>query len=252
MTVELYFFQPLVTNSARVFLALLEKGVPFEERLLTAGAHLQEPYLKINPKGQVPALVHDGRALSEGMCINEYIDETFEGPELRPADPRERWRMRTWSRYADTDLGRALMMINWNRIMPRMQSQRTKEQMEQFAKSVPDPDRRRAWLNAATQQTPPEQIEESHRRVRAGVRRIEEALKSRPYIAGKTYSLADIDLLNFYGYQSMWLPDWIKELNNDKDTPATMDWLGRLSERPAIKEMHARTVRPSPPPQAAA
>jgi glutathione S-transferase/GST-like protein len=131
-------------------------------------------------------------------------------------------------------------------------NRRPPEEMERFAKTVPDPDRRRAWLSAASQQTPPEQIEESHRRVRAGVRRIEAALSTRPWIAGQSYSLADIDLLNFFGYQSMWLPDWIRQLNNHADTPATMDWLARLSERPAIREMHARTVLPSPPPAAAA
>ena len=33
MSVELYFFQPLGTNSGRVYQALLEKGVDFIERV---------------------------------------------------------------------------------------------------------------------------------------------------------------------------------------------------------------------------
>ena len=120
MTVELYYFQPLGTNSGRVYQALLEKEVEFVERELkgTEFEHLKPAYLKVNPKGQVPTLVHDGRPLPEGMIANEYIDEAFEGPPLRPSDLRERWRMRVWQRYAENDLGRALMMINWNRIVP--------------------------------------------------------------------------------------------------------------------------------------
>ncbi len=63
-------------------------------------------------------MTHNGVALYEGMTMNEYIDEAFEGPPLRPADLVERERMRVWCRYAENDLGRSLMMINWNRIMP--------------------------------------------------------------------------------------------------------------------------------------
>ena len=37
MTLDLYYFQPLVTNSARVYLTLLEKGVPFNEHVLGPG-----------------------------------------------------------------------------------------------------------------------------------------------------------------------------------------------------------------------
>ena len=102
MTVELYYFQPLGTNSGRVYQALLEKGVDFVPREISGRdfEHLKPAYLKVNPKGQVPTLVHDGRSITEGALANEYIDETFEGPPLRPADLRERWRMRVWSRWA--------------------------------------------------------------------------------------------------------------------------------------------------------
>jgi len=144
------------------------------------------------------------------------------------------------------------MMINWNRIMPSRSANMSQEDLDRMAKSVPDPDRRRSWINARTRGTPVSEIEESYRRVVAGVARVEQTLRKHPWIAGKSFSLADIDLLNFYGYQSYWLPPWIVALTNETTTPATMDWLGRLSERPAVKEMHARTVRrPTPQQQAA-
>ena len=45
-------------------------------------------YLKLNPKGVVPTLVHDGKAVIEFTLICEYIDETFpQAPQLIPADP---------------------------------------------------------------------------------------------------------------------------------------------------------------------
>jgi glutathione S-transferase len=252
MTVDLYYFQPLVTNSARVYLALLEKGVPFNKHVLGPGtmSHLSDEFKKINPRGQVPAMVHDGHPLYEGMTMNEYIDEVFDGPPLRPKNLAERERMRVWCRYSENDLGRALMMINWNRIMPARGGNIMGGDIEQLAKQVPDADRRRSWVRARTGTTPVAEIEESYRRVVSGVRRIEETLRKHKWIAGNEYSLADIDLLNFYGFQSMWPPQWIKELTNETLTPATMDWLGRLSERPAIKQMHADTTMPPRPPGA--
>ena len=241
MAVELYFFQPLGTNSGRVYLALLEKGVEFVERELkgTEFEHLKPAYLAVNPKGQVPTMVHDGHVLTEGMVINEYIDEAFEGPPLRPSDLRERWRMRVWCRYAENDLGRALMMINWNRIVPTFVGDRSLEEVKQILETVPDPDRRRSWLAAYQQTTPPELIEESHRRAREGAQKVERHLRKHAFVAGSSYSLGDIDLMNFCGFMGMWMP----ELVNETDTPATVAWRAKLEERPAVKQMRARANR---------
>jgi glutathione S-transferase len=239
MTVELYYFQPLGTNSGRVFQALLEKGVDFVPREISGRdfEHLKPAYLKVNPKGQVPTLVHDGVSITEGAIANEYIDETFEGPPLRPADLRERWRMRVWSRWAENDLGRCLMMINWNRVVPTFVGERTEAEVLEVLESVPDPDRRRSWIAAWRQVTPPEVMEESHRRAREGARRVDAHLKQHPWVAGSVFSLADIDLNNFCGFMAMWMP----ELVNEKDTPAFVEWRAKMEERPSTKEMRARS-----------
>lgn len=144
MQLDLYYFQPLATNSARVFLALLEKGVNFTEHAMFGPHfdHLKPAYLAINPKGQVPTLVCDGDVLTEGMLINEYIDEAFDGPALRPTAPLDRFAMRRWCSYAENDLGRAVMMINWNRVVPDIAGDRAPEEMEKLLENVPDPDRR--------------------------------------------------------------------------------------------------------------
>ena len=243
--VELYFFQPLGSHSGRVYLTLLEKGVEFVERELSGRAfeQLDPAYLRINPKGQVPALVHDGRVLTEGAPICEYIDETFDGPSLRPSDPGQRCNMRRWCRFLDSDLGRALMMIHWNRIVPSFVGARPRTEVDALIARVPDPDRRRAWRNAYLQQIPARDLTESHRRVGVAIERIEATLARQAWIAATDYSLADIDLLNFYGFLSSWSP----ELVNGERTPHTMDWIRRMGERPAVMQMRARsrTVRPA-------
>ena len=244
MAVELYYFQPLGTNSGRVFLTLLEKGVAFTERELKGAEfeHLKPEYLAVNPRGQIPALVHDGRVFTEGTAICEYIDEAFEGPALRPLDPAERFSMRRWCRFIDSDVGRCLMMIHWNRIVPAFVGARSRGEVEAIIARVPDADRRRAWRSAYLRETPPEELAESQRRIAAASRRIESALSRSPWIAGSRYSLADIDLLNFYAFIARWSP----EVVNASATPRTLDWIGRMEERPAVREMRARTRMPRP------
>ncbi len=58
----LYHAEP-ASNSLKVLICLKEKGVAFESHLMDIQAFEQhEPwFLKINPEGQVPALVHGGR-----------------------------------------------------------------------------------------------------------------------------------------------------------------------------------------------
>ena len=246
MSVELYFFQPLGTNSGRVFLALLEKGVPFLERELDGLTfeHLRPEYLAINPRGQVPTLVHDGRPLTEGAPICEYIDEAFRGPPLRPADLDERCNMRRWCRYLDVDLGRAVMMIHWNRIVPAFVGARSPEEVQHLIARVPDPDRQRAWRRAYLQETAPEELTESRRRIEAGSERIEQALARTAWLAGPSFSLADIDLLSFYAFLAKWTP----EIVNERATPRTMEWIDRMEERPAVRELRARSHMPQRPP----
>ena len=243
--VELYFFQPLGSHSGRVYLTLLEKGVEFVERELSGREfeQLDPPYLAINPKGQVPALVHDGRVLTEGAPLCEYIDEAFPGPALRPADLRERCNMRRWSRFIDSDLGRALMMIHWNRIVPEFVGRRPRAEVDALIARVPDPDRRRAWRSAYLQQIPAGDLTESHRRVAGGIERIEATLARQAWIAASQFSLADIDLLNFYGFLARWAPDLV----NETSTPYTMEWIRRMEERPAVRQMRARSRLVRPP-----
>ena len=48
--------------------------------------------------------MHDGFALSESSAICEYLDETFEGTRLYPADPRDRARARQVQAWLRSDL----------------------------------------------------------------------------------------------------------------------------------------------------
>lgn len=67
-----------------VKLALLEKGLPFEEELFFAGQTPQ--VLAISPRGKVPVLGTEQGFISETSVILEYIEQTQPGKALLPAD----------------------------------------------------------------------------------------------------------------------------------------------------------------------
>jgi glutathione S-transferase len=69
-------------------IALEEAGAAYETRWVDFGAAEQTKpeYLKINPKGRVPALVTDRGALTETPAILAYIAQTHAAARLAPLD----------------------------------------------------------------------------------------------------------------------------------------------------------------------
>src|ERR1700753_37619 len=77
------------------FVALLEKGFPFEVRLLdlNAGEQRAPAYRETSLTGRVPSIDHAGFMLSESAAIVEYLDEAFPAPgfaRLLPESMKER------------------------------------------------------------------------------------------------------------------------------------------------------------------
>jgi len=92
-------------RSVRMFLA--EKGleVPLVAVDLMAGENRREPYLAMNPAGQLPCLeLDDGGFLSEITAICEYLEERKPAPALIGATPEERAETRMWVRRIDLNI----------------------------------------------------------------------------------------------------------------------------------------------------
>jgi stringent starvation protein A len=79
--------------SQRCRFVLFEKGMDFEIRDVDL-FNKPEDINVMNPYGQVPILVERDLTLYESNIINEYIDERFPHPQLMPADPVQRARVR--------------------------------------------------------------------------------------------------------------------------------------------------------------
>jgi maleylacetoacetate isomerase len=81
----------------RVRIALALKGLAYEyvPVHLGRGERRQPGYTALNPQGLVPALIIDGRAITQSLAIIEYLDERHPEPPLLPATPEARARVRS-------------------------------------------------------------------------------------------------------------------------------------------------------------
>ncbi len=97
---------PLSLFTAKVRIALDEKGIPYE--LVDVPFSRRQGYspkhpevLAINPKGQVPVLVDGDVALYDSTLILEYLEERYPETPLFPRDVKERVRCRQLEAAAD-------------------------------------------------------------------------------------------------------------------------------------------------------
>ena len=84
----------------KVKLALLEKGVPFEEELVWVG----QTDLSASPLGKVPYLKTDQGTLCESTVILEYLEARYPQQPLLPVDPFAAAKARELLRFIELHL----------------------------------------------------------------------------------------------------------------------------------------------------
>jgi glutathione S-transferase len=90
-------------------IALLEAGLPYDLVKVDLRAKKLEngdDYLKVNPKGQVPALTLDsGELVTEGPVIVQRIADQAAAKNLAPArDSAERYKLQEWLTYINSEI----------------------------------------------------------------------------------------------------------------------------------------------------
>ena len=197
------------TCSQKVRLCIAEKELNFEGHLvdLAMKEQLDPRYLKLNPNGVVPTLVHDGKVIMDSSVICEYLDEVFPEQTLTPQTPVERARMRKWMRYIEEVPTTAVRFPSFN--MPLRRGY--------FRRMGPN-----GFMD--------DDIKESFDQIIKTTARMEEALAAGPWLLGEMYTLADvilaplIDRMGDLGLAYLW----------DGDCPRVNDWYTRIQNRPAF------------------
>ena len=106
----IFYYAPASTATVTA-LMLEELGVPHERKKLDirAGETKKPEYLRINPNGAVPCIVHDGVAIWESSAITMYLGETFGvAKSLWPAPGTRRGEAMKWLAWTHVTLGEAV------------------------------------------------------------------------------------------------------------------------------------------------
>ena len=97
---------PLSMFGAKAQIAMLEKGLDFNLVMVTydsaRGYNPKHPeVLRINPKKQVPVLVHGDLEIFDSTQIFEYLEDVAPSPPLWPGEPAARARARNLEHLSD-------------------------------------------------------------------------------------------------------------------------------------------------------
>ena len=188
---------PQSTCSQRVRFILHEKGLAFSEIKLDlfSGDQLRPEYLKINPNGVVPSLVHDGKVIIDSAVILEYLNEVFSEPALVPQDAVARAGMRSLIRYIDEVPTPAVRVPSYN--IAFLPHYRDMSEAEFIALAESKPLRKEFLLSMGRTGFSAEEMNKALERLRRATLRMSETLRTSggPWLMGSDLTLADIAMM---------------------------------------------------------
>ncbi len=186
-------------------IGLEESGAPYETKLISfANAEQRsEAYLKINPRGRVPALNIDGAVLVENTAILTYLAKQYPARNLLPADPLTEARCISVMAWFSSTVHPSFTHIN---------------RPERFAD---DP-----AVHANLKET-------GRKNFWANVQEIDSMLKGKDWMMGAQYTVCDPYALIFYG--------WGVRINLPmKELAAYTAFKDRMLLRPAVHKILER------------
>ena len=227
--------------SIKARLALAEKGVAFESRLLTLrGDQFDPDYMKLNPNAVVPTVVHDGKVVIESTVIMHYVDEAFAGVPLMPADPLQRAQVRMTEKLMDEYVHVSCMTITFATANRASLARLKPEEMEAELAKAPDAKRSEIKRQVVAHGLDAAPVVEALRHQEHLLDRIEAAMQHGPYIAGSDWSLADAAATPY-----VWRLDKLKLARLWGRRPGVAAWYERIRARPSFKAAVEDWVTPA-------
>ena len=219
--------------SFKVRLCLEEKGLDWTGHHvdLMKFENLRLDYLAVNRNGLVPTLIDDGTVIIESTIINEYLDDAYPSAPLRPEDARAKARMRLWVQHEEEELFVAVRPASLNLMMKQVIGRYSEDELDALLKHHPRQDRVAFLKKVFKAPFDADAVEKSRRRLAAAFKHMEETLSQAPWLAGDSYSLADIaaapviDRIERLGMADLW-----------QNLPGIEDWIMRLKARPAYQK----------------
>jgi len=216
----------------KVRLVLAEKNLPWTNHhvSLAKGEQLAPEFKKMNPRGVVPVLVHDGNIIVESSVICAYLDEVFPDPPLMPSNPVERATMRLWCKLPDDSLHMACGTVSFAISFGKQLKKQAGAGLQDRLMKMPDPARRerqRALIENGIEAP----LFRDHIKVfDKTFSEIEAQLSKTKWLSSNMFTLADIEVVPYIeridrlGLAEMW-----------EDRPQLADWFARIKARSSFK-----------------
>jgi len=216
---------------------LAEKRCRYEEVRLNLARfeHHQPDYLRLNPNGYVPTLVHDGVPLIESTPINEYLDETLSNRPLVPNTPGARHAMRVWTKFIDETCLPAVVVPTWSQFLAPAVKSMTDDERDAALARVPLPERKDRWAKIATDGFSEQEFRDALAKLHFMAERLEAALKEREWLVGSDISLADINILPYVRRAR----EIDASILDPEKRPRLNVWLQRMRARDSYSEVYA-------------
>ncbi len=215
----------------KVRIALIEKGLDVKEHLLTLrGDQFAPAYLKLNPNGVVPTLVHDGNTIIESSLILYYLDDAFPAPPFMPKAPQHRHRVRLYNTLIDEYLHNSCMILTFaTAFRPNFLKLPREAWLAEVNKS---PLKRRAEYKRSVIEhgLDSEFVSDAINQHKKLLAWMNESLQSGSYLAGDGFSNADCAVIPYILRLEL-----LKLASIWDRYPAIGNWWARMRERPSVK-----------------
>ncbi len=247
--ITLYFNWNAVC-AMKVALCLAEKQLAWEQRHLALGEfeQLQDWYLAINPAGVVPALVDAGTVVLESTVIIEYLDDAYPQTSLRPSDPKARARMRWWAKQVDDIVHPSIRPLSFTQFVAPRARALSRDELDGLKARTPKKEIAELWRRAAEAPYADEELAEYVSKIRGVMTKMDAELRRSSWLAGDTYSLADIAMTPYFRRMVQ-----LQKAELWADLAGVCDWWTRVTQRPSFEIMDAlrRQYAPAGHPAAA-
>jgi glutathione S-transferase len=215
----------------KVRIALTEKGQQVRDHLLSLHGDQNDPaYMKLNPNGVVPTLVHDGNVITESSLILYYIDEAFPGPPLMPKTPTARHRVHLYNKLIDEYVHNACTILTFaTAFRPRFLKMPRHQWLAEINKT---PLKRRAEYKRSVIEhgLDSEFVMDALGQHRKMISWMADDLEHATYLAGDAFTNADCAVIPYIlRLELLKLGEmWRRE-------PAVAAWWGRVRDRNSVK-----------------
>ena len=215
----------------KVRIALVEKRQEAKDHIMALRGDQYDPaYLKLNPNGVVPTLVHDGVPLTESALILYYIDDAFPEPPLMPKEPQARHRVRMYNKLIDEYVHNSCTILTFATAFRPAFLKMAREAWQEEINKTPLKRRAEYKRSVIEHGLDSEFVADALAQHTKLLVWMADSLKGSQYLAGDSFSIAECAVipyilrLELLKLGALWDP-----------YPAIADWWACMRVRPSVK-----------------